>query len=493
MWENKWGRLRRGCCPADKSEVSTSDRRYDMSKRIFISYRRDDSLAESERLYEFLCGRFGDRHVFRDLDTIRKGYDFVRVIDDNLRTCAGAVVLIGREWLEIKDKAGHRRLDDPEDFVRLEVAGALSKGIPVIPLLVRGATMPERDTLPKDLQPLVRRQISILRDSEFDFDAKSLAKELEMALGFYHGHLSRSIARGLKILDERIKEADIPRSNGGHTLNLATWNIRELGRRKRRKASLHYIAEILSQFDIIGVSEAQRYEGDLRRLRNILGPFWRVLYSGGFTFIFDSRMTELGGIARQVTGLESGRLLRAGDAFKPPFLRNPYVVSFLAGERELVLVLPHVRWGRNPRARVTELEAFAKWLDGFRKSELADHQTLICLGTFQTPDPDDATFRALTENGLSVPKALQSIKGSNIRQDKFYQQILSYPEDAGVFTASGGVVDFCGEDIDRGNMSKDVNSPLYPGTKLSIHNYIRELSDNLPLWVQLQTSEAVTP
>ena len=95
-----------------------------MSKRIFLSYRRDDSRAESERLYEFLCNRFGESHVFRDLDTIRKGYDFVHVIDDNLRNCAAAVVLIGREWLEIKDKTGNRRLDNSDDFVRLEVAGA---------------------------------------------------------------------------------------------------------------------------------------------------------------------------------------------------------------------------------------------------------------------------------------------------------------------------------------------------------------------------------
>lgn len=204
-------------------------------------------------------------------------------------------------------------------------------------------------------------------------------------------------------------------------------------------------------------------------------------------------MTELGGIARQVTGLESGRLLRAGDEIKSPFLRNPYVVSFLAGERELVLVLPHVRWGRDPKGRVTELAALARWLDRFRQREVADNQILICLGTFQTPGTDDKTFRALTEHGLSVPKALESIKGSNIRQDKFYQQILSYPEDAGVFTASGGVLDFCGSDIGRDNMSREVNSPLYSGVKLSIIQYTSELSDNLPLWVQLQTSEAWRP
>lgn len=464
-----------------------------MSKRIFLSYRRQDSLVESERLYEFLCGRFGDKHVFRDLDTIRKGYDFVSVIDENLKSCAAAVVLIGSEWLEIKDKYGNRRLDNPDDFVRLEVAGALSKGIPVIPLLVRGATMPERDNLPEDLQPLVQRQISILRDSEFDFDAINLAKELEMALGFYHGRLSRSILIGLKILDERIKEADIPRSVREKTINLATWNIRELGRKKRSKASLHYIAEILSQFDIVGVSEAQRYEGDLRSIRDILGPFWRVLYSGGFSFIFDSRMTELGGIARQVNGLESRSLMPDGHEFKSPFLRNPYVVSFLAGERELILVLPHVRWGKDPRNRVTELKALAKWIDHFRQREVTVNQTLICLGTFQTPSIDHETFRALTEHGLSVPKALESIKGSNIKQNKCYQQILSYPEDAGVFTSSGGVLNFCGDDIGRSNWSTEINSPLYSGARLSIFKYINELSDNLPLWIQLQISKARVP
>lgn len=104
-----------------------------MNSRIFISYRRDDSRRQSNRLYAFLCARFGEQHVFRDLDAITSGSDFVDVIDQSLTSCAAVAVLIGADWLDIRDHENNRRLDDPQDFVRLEVAAALRRDIPVIP------------------------------------------------------------------------------------------------------------------------------------------------------------------------------------------------------------------------------------------------------------------------------------------------------------------------------------------------------------------------
>lgn len=456
-----------------------------MSKRIFLSYRRIDSQDESNRLYQLLCDKFGTQHVFRDLDTIKKGSDFVNIIEKNLQSCAAAIVIIGDRWLDIKDASGKRRLENPRDFVRLEIAAVLKRDIPIIPLLIRGVQMPESDSLPDDLKPLVRRQIAILRDSQFESDTQYLIKELEEALGFYHGRLSRNILQGLKVLHERIERVDIPSSTQGRTLNLATWNIRQLGYKARRKASLHFIAEILSQFDIIGVSEAQRYKGDLRKIELIMGPFWKVLFSGGFCFIYDSRKVEFGGIARQITGLpQVGR--HRHEAIELPFWRNPYMVSFRAGELELILVLVHVRWGMEVSGRVKELIALSQWLDAYHKREQDINQTLITLGTFQTPSIEDQTFKELTKYGLQVPKALRSITGSNMLKNKYYQQILSYKEDLKIFDDIGGVLDFNCGDYKSGSRAAIIETPLYPRTKLTPQQYLTELSDNLPLWVRVK-------
>ena len=244
-----------------------------MNSRIFISYRRDDSRRQSSRLYAFLCARFGEQHVFRDLDSITSGLDFADVIDQSLKSCAAVVVLIDKDWLDIRDHANKRRLDDPKDFVRLEVTAALQRDIPVIPLLLNDTPLPAAKQLPKDMRPLARRQAALLRDTEFKTDAGFLAKRLEEALGLYHGRLNPQTTMGLEALHQRIEDANIPPSAAGKTINLAAWNIRNLGIKPRDKASLHYIAEILSQFDLIGISEVEKFYGDMRAITKILGPF----------------------------------------------------------------------------------------------------------------------------------------------------------------------------------------------------------------------------
>ena len=99
----------------------------------------------------------------------------------------------------------------------------------------------------------------------------------------FHGKISKEIARGLRVLRDRIDEAKIPPSILDETLNLATWNIREFGRMRRRKrrseAAIHYIAEVLSQFDLIGVTEVRDDITDLSRVMDILGPNWGVVFS----------------------------------------------------------------------------------------------------------------------------------------------------------------------------------------------------------------------
>jgi hypothetical protein len=154
-----------------------------MASRIFISYRRDDSAGHAGRLADHLHKRFGAARVFLDIDTIQAGTDFPTVLHTSLQETAAMLVIIGPRWTSLAGDDGVRRLDDPHDFVRLEVEAALGRNIPVVPVLVQGAAMPRREELPASLAPLVRRQAATLDHAEFHDDAERLADQLAAALG----------------------------------------------------------------------------------------------------------------------------------------------------------------------------------------------------------------------------------------------------------------------------------------------------------------------
>src|SRR5437762_1624882 len=106
---------------------------------IFVSYRRDGSSHLAGRLSDRLADRFGEGQVFMDVYTIELGVDFVEEIDRSLAACKVLLAIIGPNWLTAADKEGYRRLDDPEDMVRLEIETALARDVRVIPILVEGA------------------------------------------------------------------------------------------------------------------------------------------------------------------------------------------------------------------------------------------------------------------------------------------------------------------------------------------------------------------
>lgn len=149
--------------------------------RVFISYRREESSGLAGRLYDRLADRFGDDQVFMDVDTIALGADFVEVITEAVSSCQVLLAVIGPHWLTITDQEG-RRLDDPDDVVRLEIATALGRDIRVIPILVEGAAMPRRRELPDELATLARRNALILRHESFRFDADRLLDAIEPIL-----------------------------------------------------------------------------------------------------------------------------------------------------------------------------------------------------------------------------------------------------------------------------------------------------------------------
>lgn len=152
-----------------------------MSK-IFISYRRDDAEAYAGRIYDRLAERFSADQIFMDIDNIPLGVDFVSVLQQKVRACKVMLVLIGKDWLSVADDAGYRRLDNPSDFVRLEIVTALDRNIRVIPVLLSGATVPKEHLLPDDLKPLARRNGIVVNHASFRSDIDRLINELERAL-----------------------------------------------------------------------------------------------------------------------------------------------------------------------------------------------------------------------------------------------------------------------------------------------------------------------
>jgi TIR domain len=152
------------------------------SGRIFMSYRREETAYPAGWLYDRLADRFGSDQVFKDVDSIELGDDFVEVITSAVGACDVLLALIGREWLTITDVHGQRRLDSPHDFVRLEIEAALTRNVRVIPILVDGASMPDDAELPDSLARLVRRQALELSPSRFAFDTGRLLKVLERTL-----------------------------------------------------------------------------------------------------------------------------------------------------------------------------------------------------------------------------------------------------------------------------------------------------------------------
>jgi WD40 repeat protein len=144
---------------------------------IFISYRRDDTADVAGRIYDAFAGRFGRKRLFKDVDNLHPGADFGEYIKTVLPRCRVALVLIGPDWIAAIDEIGRRRLDDPHDWVRIEIETALeSPHLDVVPVLINGARMPQGDELPYSLKPLLSRHAAIIRrDPDFHDDITRLA------------------------------------------------------------------------------------------------------------------------------------------------------------------------------------------------------------------------------------------------------------------------------------------------------------------------------
>ena len=308
-----------------------------------------------------------------------------------------------------------------------------------------------------------------------------------------HGNVAPYIAKGLLTLRQRISAAKIPASKIDETLNIATWNIREFGKKVRSEAAIHYIAEIIGQFDLVSIVELREDLTDLNRVIQILGPEWRVVYSGivndyggngeRIGFLFDRRAVTFNGFAASAVPARN----KVGDEYliiDNFWWRLPYMASFKSGNFDFIIIAAHIRWDTES-SRTKELILLADWVDEFRNREKTDDKDLIVVGDFNIPSRKSKLFKAITSKGLVIPKALLGDEfGSNLEKNKRYDQILQYP--SAIYPESfadvGGILDF--------HVKDTLIKELFPAAKfknMTKQKYTFELSDHLPLWIQIRT------
>jgi tetratricopeptide (TPR) repeat protein len=155
--------------------------------KLFISYRREDSIAITGRIYDRLVQKFGETSVFMDVDSISPGADFRQVLREAVSKCDVCMVMIGEQWLEARQH-GIRRLDDPHDYVRIEIEAALTREIPVVPVLIGQTPIPSADTLPPTLAKLVdHNAIRVDPGQDFHDHVNRLIRGLEHLLSSQSG------------------------------------------------------------------------------------------------------------------------------------------------------------------------------------------------------------------------------------------------------------------------------------------------------------------
>jgi hypothetical protein len=156
--------------------------------RIFISYRRDDSAGSAGRVHDRLEAEFGRNLLFMDVDAIKLGDDYVKILREEVAKCNVMLAVLGPHWLDACDERGNRRLEDPNDFVRVEIAAALEREIFVIPILLDNTPVPRVDQLPKDIEGLAQRQGLQIRHVSFHDDVKKLIESLREKLKRFDEH-----------------------------------------------------------------------------------------------------------------------------------------------------------------------------------------------------------------------------------------------------------------------------------------------------------------
>jgi formylglycine-generating enzyme required for sulfatase activity len=151
--------------------------------KVFINYRRDDSASEALNIAQYFEGTFGKGSIFIDVDRLHAGQKFATVLGEKLWQCKVMLAIIGPNWVDARDKNGNRRLDNPEDWVRVEIEQSLARNVPVIPVLIGGAMLPSKSDLPQSLWPLIEHQCATVTTNGFRYEMAGLARDVTELMG----------------------------------------------------------------------------------------------------------------------------------------------------------------------------------------------------------------------------------------------------------------------------------------------------------------------
>lgn len=329
----------------------------------------------------------------------------------------------------------------------------------------------------------------------------------------------RRTARGLLDLKAQFRE-EVPTRTREETLLLATWNIREFDSAAygvRLDESMHYIAEIVSHFDLVAVQEVREDLTALTRLNELLGGWWDYLVTDvtagkpgnreRMAFIYDSRKVNFGGLAGEVVLPPSKVKGPDGKTTYLPtdqFYRTPFIAGFQVGWFKFMLGTVHIVYGKSKAEspeRVKEIQNFCKFLAGRVTEESTWSENLILLGDFNIFKPSDITFKAITDAGFEVPERLQELP-ANASKNKHYDQIAFWSgNESKVELLNAGVFDFYKsvfseehEDIcvkemgDRYTHTKKGKEKTPGQQRQYYRTYWRthQMSDHLPMWVELK-------
>ena len=300
-----------------------------------------------------------------------------------------------------------------------------------------------------------------------------------------HGKVSKEITAGLQALKQRIAAAKVPSSKIDEKLNIASWNIREFGKMRHSVAAVHYQAEIIGQFDLVGIVELRDDLTDLGRVLQILGPTRRAVYSdmipdaGGnrerLGFIFDKRAVTFNGLAAEANPPRT----KKGEEYLPgkSFWRSPYLALFKSGNFDFVVLTTYIRWGNSNAARLEEILTLADWIEAKRQEKNSEDKDLIVMGDFNIPSRTDPCSKPSRNMGCKFPRRCSVSSSAATWKNKRYDQILHQPIYPDNFTHAGGVLDF---HLDEARINE-----LFPAG-MTKEKFTFQLSD-LPLRLQINT------
>jgi len=326
----------------------------------------------------------------------------------------------------------------------------------------------------------------------------------------------RRIAAGLLRLRDKLDQ--IPVRTREETLLLATWNIREFDSTKygvRTDDAFFYLAEIVSRFDLIAIQEVRSDLSALERLQRQLGYWWKYLVTDvtegargnreRMAFLYDARKVRFAGLAGEIVLPPVTVVEPDGTRVTKPvdqLYRTPYLAAFQAGWFKFMLSTVHILYGRDkaePPERIQEISSVARFLRDRANHPDAWSPNLVLLGDFNIYARDDLTFSAIEDADFSVPEALQEIPGSNVRRDRFYDQIaFSTHARAAVECSAAGVFDYYEcvfRDEDEATyvpLMGEAYTTTSRGTpREDPGDYYRQwrtyqMSDHLPMWVELR-------